>query len=259
MEPKPIEPKNGHRQRTWSKDKIRRLQFDPKGYAEARLRDQSLTRRETIRKIRRLQRSYLANPYLRHSKRAFDVAFSLLVVVLVLSWVFPILFILIKSESKGPLIFKQKRDGLDFKPFYCLKFRSMRLNDDADTLPVQHQDPRITQVGRFIRKFSIDELPQFINVLKGEMSVVGPRPHMLSETDSFKKISRDFYKRHEVKPGITGLAQIRDCRGEINSTYDLTDRLKYDLFYIRKASFGYDLLIVYKTFIKMILGDEKAK
>jgi putative colanic acid biosynthesis UDP-glucose lipid carrier transferase len=235
------------------------LQFDPKGYTQARKREQSAARREAQQKIRRLQRSYLANPYWRHSKRGFDLAVSSMVILFVLSWMYPLLFVLIKLESSGPIIFKQKRNGLDLKPFWCLKFRSMRLNEDADTLPVQHGDTRITRVGHFIRKYSIDELPQFINVLKGEMSVVGPRPHMLSETNQFNKVSADFYKRHEVKPGITGLAQIRDCRGEISSKYDLTDRLKYDLFYIRKASFGYDFMIVYKTFVKMLLGDPKAK
>jgi putative colanic acid biosynthesis UDP-glucose lipid carrier transferase len=135
----------------------------------------------------------------------------------------------------------------------------MTINDYCDSVPTLKKDPRITKVGRFIRKYSIDELPQFINVLKGDMTVVGPRPHMLSETDAFNKISDDFYKRHHVKPGITGLAQINNCRGEINSIIDLSSRIKYDLFYIKNASMRYDLLIVYKTIIKMVFGDPKAK
>ena len=212
----------------------------------------------TLSRIREFQRNYLANAYWKTSKRILDVIFSSLVVVFVLSWLYPILYIFIKAESNGPVIFKQKRNGLDGKPFDCLKFRSMKMNDFADSLPTFKGDPRITKLGAFIRKYSIDELPQFINVLKGDMTIVGPRPHMISETQEFNKISSHFYLRHQVKPGITGLAQINNCRGKINSIKDLNDRLKFDLLYIRKASVNYDLNIIGNTCIKMLMGDKKA-
>jgi len=209
-------------------------------------------------RIRKIQNVYLKNSYWGTSKRKFDILFSLIIVISVLSWMYPLLYILIKMESKGPLIFKQKRNGLNQKHFDCLKFRSMEINDYSESLPTFNGDPRLTSIGRIIRKYSIDELPQFINVLKGEMTIVGPRPHMVSETDSFNKLSSDFYMRHEVKPGITGLAQIKNCRGKIDSVQDLTNRLKYDLFYIKNASLLFDLKIIYRTCNLMIFGDHKA-
>jgi len=214
---------------------------------------------DSLDRIRKSQKDYLKNSYWGIQKRVFDIAFSLAVIVFVLSWVYPLMYILIKMESKGPLIFKQKRNGLNEKPFDCYKFRSMEINDYSESVPTLSEDPRITKIGKFIRKCSIDELPQFINVFKGEMTVVGPRPHMLSETNSFNKLSDDFHKRHCVKPGITGLAQINDCRGRIDSIDDLLNRLKYDLRYIKNASLLLDFNIVGKTFSKMIFGDEKAR
>ena len=239
--------------------KVVDLYKEPNALIERRKRKLTLPKGASLARIKEIQKSYLQNSYWGASKRIFDIAASLFVVVFMLSWVYPLLLILIKRESKGPIIFKQKRNGLDQEPFDCYKFRSMTLNDYADTVPTIHNDPRITRVGCFIRKYSIDELPQFINVLKGDMTVVGPRPHMLSETDDFVKISADFYKRHHVKPGITGLAQINNCRGEINNYNDLSNRIKYDLFYIKNASMVYDIKIIYWTFIKMIFGDSKAK
>lgn len=213
---------------------------------------------ESLIRIERFQKEQLENNYWKSPKRILDVVFSLMVAIFVLSWVFPLLYILIKMESRGPIMFKQKRNGLNQKPFDCLKFRSMEVNDYSESLPTFKGDPRITKIGQFIRKYSIDELPQFLNVLIGDMTIVGPRPHMISETDSFNDISSNFYKRHEVKPGITGLAQIKDCRGKINSMDDLKDRLKYDLLYIKNASFELDLKIIAKTITKMIYGDKKA-
>jgi len=213
----------------------------------------------SLERIKKIQRDYLQNAYWSTTKRGFDIIFSLMVIVFVLSWVFPILYILIKLESKGPMIFKQKRNGLNQKPFDCYKFRSMRVNDYSESLPSFKGDPRITRIGKFIRKYSIDELPQFVNVLKGDMTIVGPRPHMLSETDSFNKLSDVFYKRHEVKPGITGLAQVNNCRGEISKIDDLLNRLKYDLLYIKNASMIFDLMIIGKTCSKMVIGDKTAR
>ncbi len=210
-------------------------------------------------RIQKSQKDYLQSKYWNTSKRKLDIFFSLMVVVFILSWMYPLLYILIKLESKGPLIFKQKRSGLKQEYFTCYKFRSMEINDYTDILPSFNKDPRITKIGGFIRKSSIDELPQFINVLKGDMTIVGPRPHMISDTDSFNKISSNFYMRHQVKPGITGLAQINNCRGQINSMLDLRNRLRYDLFYIKNASLLLDLKIIYRTVLFMLYGDVKAK
>lgn len=213
----------------------------------------------SVSKIQKIQDEYLQNRYWSTWKRGFDIFFSLLIVVFVLSWMYPLMYLLIKLESKGPILFKQKRNGLNQKHFDCFKFRSMEVNEFSETLPTFNGDSRITRSGRVIRKCSIDELPQFINVLKGDMTIVGPRPHMISETSSFNKLSSNFYKRHHVKPGITGLAQINNCRGKIDTINDLTNRLKYDLFYIKNASIWLDLKIIYKTVLIMIRGDKKAK
>jgi len=213
----------------------------------------------SLDRIRKIQKEYLENNYWSFTKRGFDILFSLAIIVFVFSWIYPLMYVLIKLESKGPIIFKQKRNGLNQKQFDCYKFRSMTVNDYSETLPTFKGDPRITRIGKFIRKYSIDELPQFINVLKGEMTIVGPRPHMISETDSFNKLSEDFYKRHEVKPGITGLAQVNNCRGEINCLDDLLNRLKYDLLYIKEASISLDLKIIKMTCTKMVIGDKTAR
>lgn len=243
------------------KNRVKVVNFykKPDALIERHKRKISLPKGASLARIKETQKNYLKNAYWGVSKRTFDIIVSSAVTLFILSWVYPLLFILIKLESKGPLIFKQKRNGLDNEPFDCYKFRSMSLNDYSDEVPTISGDPRITKVGAFIRKYSIDELPQFINVLKGDMTVVGPRPHMLSETDDFLKICDDFYKRHQVKPGITGVAQIKNCRGEINTYSDLSNRIKYDLFYIKNASMGYDFKIIVKTIIKMAFGDPKAK
>lgn len=198
------------------------------------------------------------NIYILRTKRILDVVFSATVIVGVLSWLYPVLFILIKAESRGPVLFKQKRNGLNEKPFECLKFRSMCLNNHSDSLPTIKGDCRVTRVGRFIRKYSIDEIPQFINVLKGDMTIVGPRPHMISETEIFKQKLEDFYIRHQVKPGITGLAQVNGYRGEIKTISDLKNRLRYDLVYIERASLLHDTRIILSTMKKMFFGDQKA-
>ena len=140
--------------------------------------------------------------------------------------------ILIKIDSKGPVFFKQKRNGLDYQEFYCYKFRSMKPNPVANLHQVSRNDERITTIGKFIRKTSIDELPQFINVLKGDMSVVGPRPHMVSHTHMYAERIDKFMVRHFIKPGITGLAQVSGYRGEVENDNDIINRVKFDIFYI---------------------------
>src|SRR5690606_12574403 len=155
------------------------------------------------------------------TKRTFDIVFSLFIIIFVLSWLTPILAIIIKLESKGPVFFKQSRNGFNYKEFDCYKFRSMTPNKDAHLFQATKGDQRVTKVGAFIRKTSIDELPQFFNVLFGDMSVVGPRPHMVSHTNMYAQRIDKFMVRHFVKPGITGLAQISGFRGEIETDKDI--------------------------------------
>jgi putative colanic acid biosynthesis UDP-glucose lipid carrier transferase len=191
-------------------------------------------------------------------KRIFDILFSIMVILFVMSWLTPILTLLIKIESKGPTFFMQLRNGYNYKSFSCIKFRSMIINDKADLIQVSKEDERITRIGRFMRKTSIDELPQFLNVLVGDMSVVGPRPHMLSHTDLYANKVDKFMVRHFVKPGITGLAQISGFRGEVESDKDIIGRVKFDIFYIENWSLFLDIKIIIKTIIRAIQGDEKA-
>lgn len=191
-------------------------------------------------------------------KRLFDILFSLTVCVFILSWLLPILWIIVKSDSKGPLFFKQKRDGLDGKQFYCYKLRSMVINDDADKISATKNDPRITKVGAFLRKTSIDELPQFFNVLFGDMSVVGPRPHINVQNEKYASEIDNYLLRNSVKPGITGLAQISGFRGEVTKKSDIKNRVRLDVFYIENWSFFLDVKIVIQTFLNFFKKEEKA-
>ncbi len=191
-------------------------------------------------------------------KRGFDILFSSLVIVFILSWLTPLIAILIKLESKGPVFFKQSRNGFNYREFDCYKFRSMMPNSDAHLYQATRGDQRVTKVGKFIRKTSIDELPQFFNVLFGDMSVVGPRPHMVSHTNMYAKRIDKFMVRHFVKPGITGLAQISGYRGEVETDKDIIGRVKYDIFYIENWSIFLDLKIIFRTFLNAIQGEEKA-
>ncbi len=191
-------------------------------------------------------------------KRLFDIVFSAFVIIFVLSWLTPIIAIMIKLESKGPVFFKQSRNGFNYKEFDCYKFRSMMPNKDAHLYQVTRGDQRITRTGRFIRKTSIDELPQFFNVLFGDMSVVGPRPHMVSHTNMYAKRIDKFMVRHFVKPGITGLAQISGYRGEVETDKDIIGRVKFDIFYIENWSLLLDMKVVIKTFLNAVKGEDKA-
>jgi len=193
-------------------------------------------------------------------KRLFDIVFSLLVIIFILSWLTPLLYIFIKLESPGPLIYSHRRNGINYKEFVCYKFRSLRDENFSDLLQVKKGDKRVTKIGRFIRRTSIDELPQFFNVLLGDMSVVGPRPHMLSYTKDYaKRIDKyNFVFRHSVKPGITGMAQAKGYRGEIENDEDIVNRIKYDIFYIENWSLLLDSKIIINTIINLIKGQEKA-
>ena len=191
-------------------------------------------------------------------KRAFDIIVAIIALVGILSWLTPLMAILIKLDSKGPVFFKQKRNGLDYREFYCYKFRSMRPNKRANLNQVSRNDERITSIGKFIRKTSMDELPQFINVLKGDMSVVGPRPHMVSHTHMYAERIDKFMVRHFIKPGITGLAQVSGCRGEVETDNDIINRVKFDIFYVENWSLLLDIKIIIITIVKAIRGDDKA-
>ncbi|WP_027076564.1 exopolysaccharide biosynthesis polyprenyl glycosylphosphotransferase [Maribacter antarcticus] len=191
-------------------------------------------------------------------KRAFDIVFSLFVIFGLLLWLGPLLALLIRLESKGPVFFIQKRTGFDNNEFQCFKFRSMAVNENADAKQAGKNDMRVTKIGKFIRKTSIDELPQFYNVLFGNMSVVGPRPHMLKHTDEYANRVDKYMLRHFVKPGITGLAQVRGYRGEIENDIDIQNRIKFDIFYVENWSFFLDLKIVVQTIVNAIKGEEKA-
>ncbi|MGI4886625.1 MAG: exopolysaccharide biosynthesis polyprenyl glycosylphosphotransferase [Janthinobacterium lividum] len=192
------------------------------------------------------------------TKRLFDIAFALLVLLLLLSWLIPLMALIIKLESKGPAFFKQLRTGKDNQPFYCFKFRSMHVNNEANHKQASKGDARITRVGAFMRKTNIDELPQFLNVLLGEMSIVGPRPHMLKHTEEYSQVVHGFMERHTVTPGITGLAQVRGFRGETKETIAMAKRVKIDVWYIRNWSFLLDLKIVVLTVVQAIKGQDNA-
>ena len=191
-------------------------------------------------------------------KRVFDIVFSIFVIIFMLSWLIPVIALLIKLESKGPTFFKQLRTGKDGLPFYCFKFRSMAVNAEADLQQASKADPRITKVGAFLRKTSLDELPQFLNVFYGEMSVVGPRPHMLCHTHNYSQMIDGFMDRHAVVPGITGLAQVCGYRGETKELESMANRVKADIGYIRNWSFLLDLKIVLLTVWQLSRNDEKV-
>lgn len=191
-------------------------------------------------------------------KRTFDIVFSFLVITLIFSWLFPVLAILIKLSSKGPVFFKQTRLGERKQKFTCYKFRSMQINEEADSRQATRNDPRITKLGAFLRKSNLDELPQFFNVLLGQMSVVGPRPHPLKLNDQFRDIIDKYMVRHFVRPGITGWAQVNGFRGETRTPELMEKRVDLDVWYLENWSFLLDLKIVVKTVTNMFKKDEMA-
>lgn len=194
----------------------------------------------------------------RFKKRLFDLVFSSLVIIFILSWLYPLMAILIKWESRGPVLFKQLRSGRNDTPFWCYKFRSMTVNSDSDHLQATKNDARITKIGAFLRRTSLDEMPQFLNVFLGNMSVVGPRPHMLKHTEEYKKIISKFMVRHFLKPGITGWAQVNGFRGETRLLEDMDNRVKYDIYYLENWTTALDVRIIFMTIINAIRGEENA-
>lgn len=192
-------------------------------------------------------------------KRTVDILFSTIVLIAICSWLFPLLYILIKLDSKGPVFFVQKRYGYHDGVFDCLKFRTMHVKNNCGTETTKENDKRITKIGRILRKMSLDEMPQFINVLRGDMSVVGPRPHMLLVDDHYKlKIGR-YAIRSLVKPGITGLAQVNGLRGDAGDMdLNMQKRILADAFYVKNWSLSLDFIIVLKTVFLIIFGDKNA-
>lgn len=195
----------------------------------------------------------------RFSKRLFDIVFSSLFLILGFWWLAIIVAIIIKLTMPGPVFFRQKRHGLDGKEFWCYKFRSMKVNKDSDRIQATKDDPRKTPFGEFMRHYNIDELPQFINVLLGQMSIVGPRPHMLLHTEEYSKLVPKYMVRHFCKPGITGWAQVTGSRGETKEAWQMEERVKKDIWYIEHWSMTLDLKIIGMTIKNCITGnDEQA-
>ncbi|MDX5481638.1 MAG: undecaprenyl-phosphate glucose phosphotransferase [Hymenobacteraceae bacterium] len=190
-------------------------------------------------------------------KRAFDIAFSLGVILLLFPVILPLIALAIRLESKGPIFFKQLRPGKKNRLFVCYKFRTMRVNNNTE-LQATKNDPRITRVGSFLRKTSLDELPQFFNVLLGDMSVVGPRPNLVSQLDHYSKLISKYKMRHFVTPGITGYAQVSGYRGETKELQLMEKRVEYDVQYMENWSFMMDMKIIFLTVWNMIKGEKNA-
>jgi putative colanic acid biosynthesis UDP-glucose lipid carrier transferase len=196
-------------------------------------------------------------------KRIFDIIFSLFVIVTIFSWLFPVIALLIKITSKGPVFFNQNRWGINNERINCFKFRTMYIGSneiasDGTYMPATKYDLRITPIGNFLRKTSIDEFPQFINVLIGSMSVVGPRPHPIPLNLQSKDQINNYLLRHLVKPGITGWAQVNGSRGEVKEIIEMQNRVNFDIWYIENWTFWLDIQIIFQTVINLIKGDDKA-
>ena len=200
----------------------------------------------------------LDEPLNRTIKRGFDLFFSLIICVCILSWLLPILAFLIKLDSKGPVFFRQQRSGRNNSLFSCYKLRSMRENSESDKKQAVKDDFRITRLGRLLRKYNLDELPQFFNVLKGDMSVVGPRPHMQLHTEEYSQLVDKYMMRHFIKPGITGLSQVLGFRGETIETRQMKNRVKVDIFYMENWTFLLDLKVIFLTVWNSFIGQENA-
>ena len=194
----------------------------------------------------------------RISKRIFDVIVSLFAVVFILSWLIPIISLLVFLESGGPVFFIQLRTGKNNRSFPCLKFRSMQQNKMANTEQASRNDTRVTRIGRFLRRTSLDEMPQFINVLKGDMSIAGPRPHMLKHTDEYSKLIGQYMVRQFVKPGITGWAQVNGFRGETKNVLQMQRRVEHDLWYLENWNLFLDIKIFFMTIVNVVRGERNA-
>lgn len=191
-------------------------------------------------------------------KKAFDLVFSFAVIALIFPWLFPIIMLMIKMDSPGPVFFRQRRSGRDNKEFWCVKFRTMRVNKLSDSVQATLGDSRVTRMGAFMRRTNIDELPQFFNVLWGTMSVIGPRPHMLMHTEQYSELINNYLVRHYAKPGISGWAQVNGFRGETKELSEMKDRVDHDIWYIENWSLLLDIKIIYLTVFNVFKGEEKA-
>jgi exopolysaccharide biosynthesis polyprenyl glycosylphosphotransferase len=196
--------------------------------------------------------------YNRLIKRVFDFSLSLFMLIFILSWITLVLYLVSLFGNREGVFFRQRRTCSDGNEFSCIKFRTMRRNKDTTARQASNDDDRVTPVGRILRKYSLDELPQFINVLMGDMSVVGPRPHMLKHTEEYRQLIKRFMLRHTVKPGITGLAQVNGFRGEIINLSDIHNRVENDVYYIENWSFNLDIKIIFLTLWVIIKGQKQA-
>ncbi len=194
----------------------------------------------------------------RIKKRLFDIVVSLLVIVFILSWLVPIMALLIAIESRGSIFFVQERSGKDNRSFRCYKFRSMRVNKDSNTKQATKNDTRLTRIGKFMRRTNIDEFPQFFNVLKGEMSIVGPRPHMLKHTEDYSKVIGQYMIRQFLTPGITGWAQVNGFRGETKTVMQMQQRVEHDIWYMENWSIWLDVRIMFLTVYNTFRGNKNA-
>lgn len=204
--------------------------------------------REMFREINHRYMVYQPSPYYAVVKRVMDIVISMTFILLVMSWLYPIVALLIKLTSKGPVFFIQKRTGYKGIEFDCFKFRTMYVNADADTKQATSNDKRITPIGKFLRLTHLDETPQFFNVLLGDMSIVGPRPHMLYHTRHYAQFIPYYNLRHEAVPGMTGMAQIKGYIGEINIERELRKRIQWDVYYLKHRSIMMDISIIFSTF-----------
>ena len=209
--------------------------------------------REMFREINQRYMVYQPSTYYYTIKRMMDITISSLFIMLIMSWLYPIVALLIKLTSKGPVFFIQKRTGYKGIDFDCYKFRTMYVNDDADTKQATSGDKRITLIGKFLLITHIDETPQFFNVLFGDMSIVGPRPHMLYHTRFYAQRIPYYNLRHEAQPGMTGMAQIKGYIGEINGERELRKRIQWDVYYLKNRSIWLDIKILFTTFGHVIL------
>jgi putative colanic acid biosynthesis UDP-glucose lipid carrier transferase len=191
-------------------------------------------------------------------KRIFDMVVSGIIILTILLWLVPLLALLIKLGSRGPVFFKQQRTGKNNRPFWCLKFRSMKVSGNANTKQATRDDDRFTRIGTFLRKTNLDEFPQFFNVFRGDMSIVGPRPHMLKHTNDYSKIINEYMVRQFLKPGITGWAQVNGLRGETRIIEQMQKRVEHDLWYMENWSLWLDVRIIFQTVFIMLKGDKNA-
>lgn len=209
--------------------------------------------RYMFQEINQLYLDHTPAAYYYPVKRMVDIAMSSIFIILVMSWLTPILALLIKLTSKGPVFFIQKRTGLMGAEFNCYKFRTMYVNEEADTTQVSINDKRITSIGKFLRISHLDETAQFFNVFFGQMSIVGPRPHMVYHTNYYSEVIPYYNLRLEVKPGMTGMAQIKDYIGEINGERELRKRIQWDIYYMKHRSLLLDMQILFTTARKVFV------